>query len=51
MIIANATLARPSALRDKVSAEEPGGLSGRPLFRLSTRMVAETYVAPKARFH
>ena len=44
MIVANTTLARPSTLRETNRAREQGGLSGRPLFRLSTRMVAETYV-------
>jgi dihydroorotate dehydrogenase len=50
MIVANTTLARPSTLREKVRAGEQGGLSGRPLFRLSTRMVAETYVRAEAAF-
>ena len=31
-------------------AKEQGGLSGRPLFRLSTRMVAETYVRVEGAF-
>ena len=31
-------------------AKEQGGLSGRPLFRLSTRMVAETYVRTEGAF-
>jgi dihydroorotate dehydrogenase len=44
MIVANTTLARPTTLREASRAKEQGGLSGRPLFRLSTRMVAETYV-------
>jgi dihydroorotate dehydrogenase len=44
MIVGNTTLARPSTLREQTRAREAGGLSGRPLFRLSTRMVAETYV-------
>lgn len=44
MIVANTTLARPPTLRDTQGAGEQGGLSGKPLFRLSTRMVAETYV-------
>jgi dihydroorotate dehydrogenase len=50
MIVANTTVARPSRLRDKARAEELGGLSGRPLFRLSTRMVAETYVRAEGAF-
>lgn len=44
MIVGNTTITRPAALRDKVAAGQAGGLSGRPLFRLSTRMLAETFV-------
>ncbi len=50
MIVANTTLARPSTLRETNRAREQGGLSGRPLFRLSTRMVAETYVRAEGAF-
>jgi dihydroorotate dehydrogenase len=44
MIVGNTTLARPPSLRDTKTAAEAGGLSGRPLFALGTRMLAETYV-------
>jgi dihydroorotate dehydrogenase len=50
MIVANTTLARPESLREQRRAKEQGGLSGRPLFRLSTRMVAETYVRAEGAF-
>ena len=50
MIVANTTLARPSTLRETNRSKEQGGLSGRPLFRLSTRMVAETYVRTEGAF-
>jgi len=50
MIVANTTLARPVSLREQNRAKEQGGLSGRPLFRLSTRMVAETYVRAEGAF-
>jgi dihydroorotate dehydrogenase len=50
MIVSNTTLARPSTLREQTRARESGGLSGRPLFRLSTRMVAETYVRVEGAF-
>jgi len=50
MIVSNTTLARPSILRERARAREAGGLSGRPLFRLSTRMVAETYVRAEGAF-
>jgi dihydroorotate dehydrogenase len=44
MIVGNTTVGRPPSLRDAKIAKEAGGLSGRPLFALSTRMLAETYV-------
>lgn len=50
MIVSNTTIARPSTLREDTRAKEQGGLSGRPLFRLSTRMVAETYVRVEGAF-
>jgi dihydroorotate dehydrogenase len=50
MIVANTTLARPPSLRETARVKEQGGLSGRPLFRLSTRMVAETYVRVEGAF-
>jgi dihydroorotate dehydrogenase len=50
MIVSNTTLARPSSLREQARASEQGGLSGRPLFRLSTRMVAETFVRVEGAF-
>jgi dihydroorotate dehydrogenase len=50
MIVANTTVARPTTLREPARGKEQGGLSGRPLFRLSTRMVAETYVRAEGAF-
>jgi dihydroorotate dehydrogenase len=50
MIVSNTTIARPSTLREEMRAKEQGGLSGRPVFRLSTRMVAETYVRVEGAF-
>jgi dihydroorotate dehydrogenase len=50
MIVANTTLARPAHLREGSRATEQGGLSGRPLLRLATRMVAETYVRAEGAF-
>jgi dihydroorotate dehydrogenase len=50
MIVANTTLARPSHLRETARAKEQGGLSGRPLLRLATRMMAETYVRAEGAF-
>ncbi|AHC73542.1 dihydroorotate oxidase [Candidatus Endolissoclinum faulkneri L5] len=40
LIISNTTITRPTFLRSKLS-NEPGGLSGRPLFELSTRILAQ----------
>ena len=42
LIVSNTTLARPPSLRD-AAAKEAGGLSGAPLFRRSTWMLAETF--------
>jgi len=50
MIIGNTTVTRPLALRDQATAQEAGGLSGRPLFALATRMLAETYVRVEGAF-
>ena len=50
MIVSNTTIARPSTLREAMRSKQQGGLSGRPLFRLSTRMVAETYVRVEGAF-
>jgi dihydroorotate dehydrogenase len=44
MIVGNTTVARPPTLRETATAKEAGGLSGRPLYRLANRMLAETYV-------
>jgi dihydroorotate dehydrogenase len=44
MIVGNTTVARPPSLRETALAAEAGGLSGRPLLPLATRMLAETYV-------
>jgi dihydroorotate dehydrogenase len=41
MIVSNTTIARPASLAESQRVEA-GGLSGRPLFELSTRMLAET---------
>lgn len=43
LIVSNTTISRPATLRS-AHKKETGGLSGRPLFPLATRMLAETYV-------
>ncbi len=50
MIVGNTTISRPGSLRERDRAGEAGGLSGRPLFKLSTRMLAETYVRAENAF-
>ena len=50
MIVGNTTIGRPPSLRDQATAKEAGGLSGRPLFPLATRMLAETYVRAERAF-
>jgi dihydroorotate dehydrogenase len=50
MIVGNTTVTRPQTLLDRDAASEAGGLSGRPLFSLSTRMLAETFVRADSAF-
>lgn len=50
MIVSNTTIARPESLREKALAKETGGLSGRPLFRASTIMLAKTYQRVEGQF-
>lgn len=42
LIVANTTVARPATLKSPHAAE-PGGLSGRPLFEMTTAMLKEMY--------
>jgi len=50
MIVGNTTISRPGSLRENDRAREQGGLSGRPLFKLSTRMLAEAFVRTEGAF-
>lgn len=50
MIVGNTTLSRPPSLQEREKAIEQGGLSGRPLFGLSTRLLAETFVRVEGAF-
>jgi dihydroorotate dehydrogenase len=43
LIVSNTTIARPASLNDPAAAEQ-GGLSGRPLFLPSTRMLAQAHL-------
>ena len=48
IIISNTTISRPKNLLDAKQVE-PGGLSGAPLFELSTQKLAQTFLAAKQR--
>ncbi|HMK71177.1 MAG TPA: dihydroorotate dehydrogenase (quinone), partial [Xanthobacteraceae bacterium] len=50
MIVGNTTVTRPAGLREVKIAREAGGLSGRPLLPLATRMLAETSVRVESAF-
>ena len=49
MIVSNTTVARPATMRDP-RRNETGGLSGKPLFDLSTRMLGATFARVERRF-
>ena len=44
LVVSNTTIARPDGLAERATAREAGGLSGRPLFAASTRLLAETFL-------
>jgi len=50
MIVSNTTVKRPRSLVDRNHRFQVGGLSGKPLFPLSTRMLAETYLRVERQF-
>lgn len=43
LTVSNTTVARPDSLKDKALASEIGGLSGKPLFVPSTKLLAEAF--------
>jgi dihydroorotate dehydrogenase len=49
MIVANTTVARPPSLTD-AAARESGGLSGAPLFDVSTRLLAAAFMRVERQF-
>lgn len=49
MIVSNTTIARPATLKSAARGET-GGLSGRPLFMPSTRLLAQAYLRAEGRF-
>jgi dihydroorotate dehydrogenase len=44
LVVSNTTVARPADLQETAVASEAGGLSGRPLFAPSTRLLAQAYL-------
>lgn len=50
LIVSNTTVTRPEALREKALAGEAGGLSGRPIFDLSTRVLAQACLRVEKQF-
>jgi dihydroorotate dehydrogenase len=48
LIVSNTTISRPAGLRS-ANAMQAGGLSGAPLFALSTRVLARTYLLARGR--
>jgi dihydroorotate dehydrogenase len=44
LVVSNTTVTRPPDLKETSLAREEGGLSGRPLFALSTWLLAETFL-------
>jgi dihydroorotate dehydrogenase len=49
LVVSNTTVARLSDLQETALARETGGLSGRPLFAPSTRLLAETFLRAEGR--
>ncbi len=50
LIVSNTTVARPATLRDQALAQEAGGLSGKPLFAASTRVLAQVFLRVERQF-
>ncbi|MCB8822734.1 quinone-dependent dihydroorotate dehydrogenase [Microvirga rosea] len=44
LTVSNTTVERPESLKEKSLSKETGGLSGRPLFEPSTRLLAQAYL-------
>ena len=50
LIVGNTTISRPSSLQHH-SKNEAGGLSGKPLFELSTKILAQFYILSEGRIN
>ncbi|KAG8369919.1 hypothetical protein BUALT_Bualt14G0063400 [Buddleja alternifolia] len=51
LIISNTTIQRPDPVSKNPVAEETGGLSGQPLFSLSTNILKDMYILTKGKIH
>ncbi|CAN0919833.1 Dihydroorotate dehydrogenase (quinone), mitochondrial [Linum grandiflorum] len=49
LIISNTTIQRPDSVKENPVAEESGGLSGKPLFDLSTNILKEMYMLTRGK--
>ena len=49
LTVSNTTIARPDSLKEKALSSEMGGLSGKPLFVPSTRLLAEAFLRVERR--
>ncbi|KAJ9153340.1 hypothetical protein P3X46_026788 [Hevea brasiliensis] len=49
LIISNTTISRPDSVRNYPVTEEAGGLSGKPLFDLSTDVLKEMYILTRGK--
>lgn len=49
LIISNTTISRPEVVRDNPVSKEIGGLSGKPLFDLSTNVLKEMYILTRGK--
>ncbi len=50
MIVSNTTVARPEWLKEREKAKETGGLSGKPVFAPSTRVLAQVFLRVEGQF-
>jgi dihydroorotate dehydrogenase len=44
LTVSNTTVARPDTLQEQALAKETGGLSGKPLFAMSTKLLAQAFL-------
>lgn len=49
LVVSNTTISRPDSILGLVHAEETGGLSGKPLYNMSTEVLRDMYVLTKGK--